>query len=209
MSIEKKVYKYARVSTTGQNEDRQVDGLKDIKGELVIDKYSGMMPFADRPSGKIIIDAVQKEKISELVVYDFDRLGRSVPDVLSTLELMKENQVTVTIHKIGMKSFVDGNYNPMFEFMSALMVLAAKMEYDRIKDRQSEGIAIAKAKGVYKLHAGKGKMTKEQFEKQHADIIELLGDGKSIRNIAKLVKKSVSTVQRVKKHLDTQIACSF
>jgi len=208
MSIEKKVYKYARVSTTGQNEDRQVDGLKDIKGELVVDKYSGMMPFAERPSGKIIIDAVRKDKISELVVYDFDRLGRSVPDVLNTLELMKENQVTVTIYKIGMKSYIDGHYNQMFDFMSALMVLAAKMEYDRIKDRQSEGIAIAKAKGVYKLHAGKGKMTKEQYEKQHADIIELLGDGKSIRNIAKLVKKSATTVQRVKKHIETQKAYS-
>lgn len=209
MNTDKRVYKYARVSTVGQNEDRQVDGLKDIKGELVIDKYSGMMPFAERPSGKLIIEAVRKNKISELVVYDFDRLGRSVPDVLSTLELMKENKIIVTIHKIGMKSYIDGNYNPMFDFMSALMVLAAKMEYDRIKDRQSEGIAIAKAKGVYKLHAGKGKMTKEQYEKQHADIIELLGDGKSIRNIAKLVKKSTTTVQRVKKHLDTQKACSF
>jgi DNA-binding NarL/FixJ family response regulator len=52
-------------------------------------------------------------------------------------------------------------------------------------------------------------MAKEQYEKQHADIIELISDGKSIRNIAKLVKKSTTTVQQVKKHIDTQKACSF
>ncbi|NOU60816.1 recombinase family protein [Marinifilum caeruleilacunae] len=208
MSTDKKVYKYARVSTIGQKEDRQVDGLKDVDGELVIDKHSGMVPFEERPAGKIILDAVEKGKISGLVVWNFDRLGRNVSDMLKTLEIMKDNEITVTIQKIGMKSYINGHYNQMFDFMSALMVLAARMEYDRIKERQAEGIAIAKAKGIYKLHAGKGKMTDEQFEKQHEDIIELLGDGKSIRNIAKLVKKSVSTVQRVKKHLDTQKAYS-
>ncbi|WP_421921160.1 recombinase family protein [Marinifilum sp.] len=206
--MEKNVYKYARVSTTGQNEERQVDGLKDVTGKLVIDKYSGMIPFAERPSGKIIMDAVNKGKISELVVYDFDRLGRSVPDVLQTLDVMKKNKVSVTIYKMSLKSFIDGKYNQIFDWISAVMVMASQMEYERIKERQAEGIAIAKAKGVYKLHAGKGKLTAEQFEKQHADIIELLNDGKSIRKIAKLVKKSPSTVQRVKKHLDTQKAYS-
>jgi DNA invertase Pin-like site-specific DNA recombinase len=202
--MEKKVYKYARVSTTGQNEERQVDGLKDVTGKLVIDKYSGMIPFAERPSGKIIMDAVEKGKISELVVYDFDRLGRSVPDVLQTLDVMKKNKVSVTIYRMSLKSFIDGKYNQIFDWISAVMVMSAQMEYERIKERQAEGIAIAKAKGIYKLHAGKGKMTAKQFEKQHADIIELLNDGKSIRKISKLVKKSPSTVQRVKKHLDTQ-----
>ena len=63
-----------------------------------------------------------------------------------------------------------------------------------------------KAKGVYQQHAGKGKMTVDQFLKQHADIIKLLQDGKSIRRIANIPKKSVSTVQRVKRFINLRVS---
>lgn len=95
----------------------------------------------------------------------------------------------------------------IFDLMTGILASLAEMEYNSNREAQRQGIAVAKIKGVYQKHAGKGKMNIEKYKEQHSDIIELLTDGKSIRNISKLVKKSVSTVMRVKKLIELKKVC--
>ena len=144
--MEKKIYKYTRVSTEEQNEARQVDGLLDYKGELLIDKISGKIPFADRPEGSKIMNAVSENSISELIVLDVDRLGRNTLDIMQTLQLMKDNKICVTVHRYGLKSFIDGKPNPTFELISNIMSTLAQIEIERTKERQKEGIAAEREK---------------------------------------------------------------
>ena len=98
---------------------------------------------------------------------------------------------------------IDGKENPAFNMVAAVLSQIAEMERNNIKERQAEGIAIAKAKGVYQNRATRGKVDKEKQLAKHSDIVELLNDGnKSIRRIASLTKKGISTVQRVKNILN-------
>jgi DNA invertase Pin-like site-specific DNA recombinase len=148
--MEKKIYKYTRISTTDQNEARQTEGLKNYKGELLIDKISGKIAFEDRAEGRKIIQAVNEDRILELIVYDVDRLGRNTLDIMKTLQLMKDRKICVTVHKYGLKSFVDDEFNPTFELITNIMSTLAQIELERIKERQTEGIKEAKKRGVYK-----------------------------------------------------------
>lgn len=199
MSIEKKAT-YVRVSTDGQNTDRQEEI---IQGKAYIEKISGRIPFAERKQGSRLLRDVANMKINYVVVEDVNRLGRNTFDILETINTLIKQDCTIEIVRHGLISKTDGKDNFFFTLMTGIMASLAEMDYLSNREAQRQGIEVAKAKGVYQLHAGKGKMTDEQFLKQHADIIELLKDGKSIRKIAALVKKSNSTVQRVKKFIST------
>ncbi|MBL4561372.1 MAG: recombinase family protein [Labilibaculum sp.] len=139
--------------------------------------------------------------INYIIVEDINRLGRDTFDVLETINTLIKQDCTIEIIRHNLISKTKGKDNLFFTLMTGIMASLAEMDYMSNREAQRQGIAVAKAKGIYQLHAGKGKMSDEKYLEQHSDVIELLNDGKSIRNISKLVKKSVSTVQRVKKFI--------
>jgi len=198
--MEKKIYKYARISTTEQNEARQIEALKDYKGEMLIDKISGKIPFADRPEGKKIIQAVHENSISELIVLDVDRLGRNTLDIMATLHFMKECKVCVTVHRYGLKSFVDGKTNPTFELITNIMSTLAQIEIERTKERQKEGIAQAKQRGVYKGRV-KGSKNKDSVSlvDKYPNVAACLEAKMSIDKTVAATGISRSTVKRIRK----------
>ena len=197
--MEKKIFKYARISTTEQNEARQVESLKDYPGELLIDKISGKIPFAERPEGKKIIQSVNEKSISELIVLDVDRLGRNTLDIMATLQLMKEHKICVTVHRYGLKSFVDGKTNPTFELISNIMSTLAQIEIERTKERQKEGIAQAKQRGAYKGRP-KGSKNKDNSSlvEKYPNVAACLEANMSIDKTVAATGVSRSTVKRVR-----------
>lgn len=198
--MEKKIYKYTRISTTEQNEVRQVEALKDYKGELLIDKISGKIPFADRPEGKRIIQAVNENSISELIVLDVDRLGRNTLDIMVTLQLMKGRKICVTVHRYGLKSFVDGKPNPTFELITNIMSTLAQIEIERTKERQEEGIAQAKKKGIYKgRKAGTKNKDSISLVGKYPNVKACLESNMSIDKTVSATGVSRSTVKRIRK----------
>lgn len=200
ISMVKKIYKYTRVSTFEQNEARQIDGLEKYKGELLIDKISGRIPFAERPEGKKIIQAVNEKLISELIVLEVDRLGRDLIDVLEVLKTMKENKVCVTVHSLGLKSLLHGKSNPTFDLISTFMAQMASTEYERIKERQKEGITQAKQRGIYKGRA-KGSRNKGSISlvTKYPNVAACLEANMSISKTVSATGVSESTVKRVRK----------
>lgn len=136
---------YKRVSTLDQNTDRQLDGVEvDVVFE---DKASGK--DTDRPQLQALLAGKWKPGTT-VIVHSFDRLARSLSDLEQIVTGLTARQINVEFIKEG-KTFKGGeSADPLDTLM--LQMLGAFAQYERalILERQREGIAKAKAKGVYK-----------------------------------------------------------
>jgi DNA invertase Pin-like site-specific DNA recombinase len=167
---------------------------------MLIDKISGQIPFADRPERKKIIQAVNENSISELIVLDVDRLGRNTLDIMVALQLMKGRKICVTVHRYGLKSFVDGKPNSTFELITNIMSALAQIEIERTKECQTEGIAQAKQKGVYKgRKAGAKNRDSITLVEKYPNVKACLQHGMSIDKTVSATGVSRSTVKRIRK----------
>lgn len=140
---------YIRVSTSDQNVDRQKELLKqhDIE-KFFIDKASGK--DFNRPGFKAMNAFVRTG--DTIIVSDWSRLGRSTIEVMSVIEDFNNKGINL----ISIKENIDSRTS---QGRFILTIIAAFNEMDRelIKERQAEGIEIAKRKGVY---TGRKKITK-------------------------------------------------
>lgn len=157
---------YVRVSSADQNVDRQLDGE-----QLTVtftDKASGKN--TDRPQLQALL-AGNWPKGSVVVVHSMDRLARSLSDLLRLVEDLTSRGLTVQFLKEG-KIFRGDSTDAMDKLM--LSMLGAFAEYERtlIRERQREGIAKAKERGVYR-----GRMQKIT---DTAIIAQMIADAKTL-----------------------------
>ena len=189
---------YIRVSTLEQNTDRQTE-----KGiNTYIDKVSGSMAFKTRPQAKKLLAEVEKGIVTEIQVHSIDRLGRNTLDIMQTIESLTEKGVNVISKKEGLQTIVEGKENPVAKMMIGILGTLSEFELTRIKERQAEGIAEAKKRGVYKTNGGnKPKESVEQFlsKTNNAKCYKLIKTGTSLRNSAKLAGVSLGTAQKISK----------
>lgn len=187
--------KYIRISTKEQKIDRQI--IDDCR--LYIDEVSGLIPFSNRPSAKRLLEDIMSGKVNHVVVHSIDRLGRDIIDIQNQLNWFIENKVQIFCENIQMNLLnPDGSINLIAKMIIDLLGSVASLEIEGIKERQNQGIRIAKAKGTYKGRKIGATMSKETYLKRHKDVISLLKDGLSINKISKLTCKSFVTVRRVK-----------
>lgn len=134
---------YVRVSTVEQHEERQEIALKEQAGveRIYTDKLSGKN--TDRPQLKKMIDFAREGDI--VYVSEFSRLARSTKDLLDIVQELKNKHVQV----ISLKENFDTS-TPAGELAMTLFAAIATFERKIMLERQKEGIAVAKAKGVYK-----------------------------------------------------------
>lgn len=182
---------YIRVSTIDQNTDRQLDGMTFDK--TFTDKLSGS--DTNRPQLIAMIEWVREGDVVH--VHSIDRLARSISDLLKIVADLNAKGVAVRFHKEDMT--FTGEDSPMQKLMLNMMGSFAQFEREVMKERQREGIAKAKEKGVYK---GRTKTIDD------AAILALLAEGKSIRAVAAELDVNPSTVQRAKKAATSEQAFS-
>jgi DNA invertase Pin-like site-specific DNA recombinase len=133
---------YVRVSTVEQNEGRQVEALKPHHiDKWYIDKCSGKN--TDRPQFKAMLDYIRDG--DTVFVEDFSRLSRSVADLLKILEDCKRKKIRL----VSLKENTDTS-TPTGELFVTIVAAINQFERANILERQAEGIALAKQKGVYK-----------------------------------------------------------
>src|SRR5690606_26522079 len=134
---------YIRVSTVDQSTERQLDGVQ--VDEVFEDKASGKS--AARPGLEALLKHARKG--DAVVVHSLDRLARNAEDLLRTVCLLTERGASVRFLKEHME-FTPSKSDPRSELM--LMMLAAFAQFERslIRERQAEGIALAKKAGKYK-----------------------------------------------------------
>lgn len=135
------IFGYVRVSTKEQNIERQTDALTSCD-KIFIDRVSGKS--ADRPE----LNAMKQQlRDGDTVrVKSVDRLARNTQDLLALLAEMTGKGVNVEF--IDNKMIFDNQ--PTSKFMITLLGAVAELERSFIRQRQSEGIDIAKQKGRYK-----------------------------------------------------------
>jgi len=133
---------YVRVSTVDQNTDRQLDGIE--LDEVFTDRASGK--DTERPQLQAMLKHVRKG--DELVVHSMDRLARSLVDLRRTVDDLTARGVRVRFVKEGL-TFGDTS-DPCATLMLSIMGAVAEFERSLLLERQREGIAIAKTKGVYR-----------------------------------------------------------
>ena len=135
---------YIRVSTIDQNTSRQEEQLQGFKlDEVFTDKASGK--DTDRPQLQAALKHLRKG--DTLVVHSMDRLARNLDDLRAVVKQLTDAGVAVQFVKEAMT--FTGEDSPMSKLMLSVMGAFAEFERSLIRERQREGIAIAKTKGVY------------------------------------------------------------
>lgn len=145
------IYGYIRVSSKNQNEDRQLIALNEVGVErknIYLDKRSGK--DFDRPQYKKLLRKLKKDDL--LYIKSIDRLGRNYEEILQQWRVLtKEKGIDIVVLDMPLLDTRRGK-DLMGTFLSdiVLQVLSFVAENERtnIKQRQAEGIAAAKAKGV-------------------------------------------------------------
>lgn len=189
--------RYNRISTANQNIERQL--AKQNPGEVLFnDVVSGSIAFAERLRGKELISDIEAGKISYVVVSSIDRLGRNLFDIVNTLEFFNNNGVTLRVDNLGLESMVLGKVNPTFNLIISVMANVAQMERETLLERQREGIAIAKTKGIYKGRVRGSVESDDEVMAKYKNVVKHLKSGQSLRNTAKLSGVALGTVQKVK-----------
>ena len=132
---------YVRVSTKLQNTERQLNGLPlDI---VFTDKASGK--DTNRPKLTELLNYVRDGDI--VYVHCMDRLARNLDDLRRIIKTITGKQAQVCFIKEGLE--FTSSKSPMSNLMLSLMGAFAEFEHGLIRERQLEGIAKAKERGVY------------------------------------------------------------
>lgn len=155
---------YARVSTVDQNEARQMEALREEGVEMIyMDKKSGK--DFNRPEYQKMIVSLKKGDV--LVVHSIDRLGRNYEEIIAEWrKITKEIEADIIVQDMPLLNTTqnkDLTGTLIADIVLQLLSYVAQRERENIRQRQKEGIAIAKAQGKYKGRAKK-EINKELFD---------------------------------------------
>ena len=144
---------YIRISTEDQNTARQEVLMQQLGvDEVFVDKLSGKN--TDRPELKRLLAYVRRG--DTVVVESISRFARNTRDLLDLMEELSEKEVAF----VSQKEAIDTT-TPTGKFMLTVFGAVAELEREYILQRQREGIAVAKANGVYK---GRKPITRPNFD---------------------------------------------
>lgn len=133
---------YIQVSTLDQNPDRQLEGVQVSK--LFIDKASGK--DTQRPQLDALLSYVREG--DTLVVHSMDRLARNLDDLRRMVRQLTGQGVRIEFIKESLA--FTGEDSPMANLLLSVMGAFAEFERALIRERQREGISLAKLRGVYR-----------------------------------------------------------
>lgn len=173
---------YKRVSSTDQNEDRQLDGI--TLDKIYTDKMTGSI--RERPQLDALIDYARDGDV--IHVHSIDRLARDLRHLQEIVQALVSNGVTVKFHSECLT--FNGEDNAMNTLLLHVMGAFAQFERTLIRSRQREGQALAKAKGK---HIGRPKLDYTKKDKA----IDLLDQGHTITHIAKAIGLSRPSIRKL------------
>lgn len=185
--MSKKIFSYIRISSKHQNVSRQLKEMQDLKideRDTFIDKASGK--DFDRPQYKALVQCLREGDL--LYIKSIDRLGRNskqikkeweyiTQEIKADIKVIDMELLDTTIHKDTLGTFVS-------ELVLQVLSFVAEQERENTNQRQSEGIAIAKANG---MHLGRPKMNLETLNKGQTTALET--------NYSKWKNKEITGVQ--------------
>ncbi|OYW67785.1 MAG: transposon DNA-invertase [Aerococcus viridans] len=195
---------YARVSTTDQNLDRQIEALEQAGAEKI---------FQEKMSGKSMTERLELQKALQfirekdtLIVESLDRLGRNYDDIVQTVQKLDQKEVGLIVLNLPIlnQEMGDPNLQKLIRNMIVqLLSWTAQNEREEIKRKQRQGIEIAKRKGHYK-----GRPVKYSAEAKNPRdrmiyhvIVNKLKQEEPIKKIAEETGVTRDTVYRIKNEI--------
>ncbi|MCH4983765.1 recombinase family protein [Macrococcus sp. PK] len=196
---------YARVSSSSQNLDRQIEILKENGCEKIFTEKVSGKNIKDRPVFNEALNYIREKDI--FIVESLDRLGRNYNEVIETINTLKKKDVQLIITSLPIMQEIIGN-ELMDRFVKDLIIqiLAMISEQERAesKRRQAQGIALAKKRGAFKGKPLIYSPTSRDLQKRtiYFKIVDELKEGLPISQIARRNAVTRTTVYRIKKSLN-------
>lgn len=196
---------YARVSTAGQDYDRQLAELKQYADRMGYDvvktfseKISGAKKVEERQAMTELLNYIEVNKVDKVLIYECSRLSRRAVDFLSIIEILNEKKISLYIHQNGLETLLpNGEINPIATLVLGILAQFNSMERSLIRSRMGSGY------NNYRNHGGTVgrktgyRKTSEQMKEEYAEEIRLLKKGYSLRNISKITTTSVNTLRKL------------
>lgn len=206
--METKAVIYARVSSENDRQDtsRQIEDLKRYANQQnmeIVNIYEEHISGAKKNEERVVLseclEYCRNNSVEYLLLSELSRLGRSTLQVLKSLEILHESNVSVYIQNLGLYTLQkDGKVNPIVSILITILAEMSNIERSNIEYRLNSGRKNYIMNGG-KLGRKKGSIkTEEKMKDEYKETIILLKKGYSIRNIAKLQGIGISTVQRIK-----------
>jgi DNA invertase Pin-like site-specific DNA recombinase len=203
----KKVVIYSRVSTNIQDNKRQIEELTNYSNSLNYDLkcvfqeiVSGAKKNEERTELMEMLNFVKTNNIDKVLCWELSRLGRNTIEVLKTIELFNENKISLYIKNYNIETLTENKeINPLSQFMIQILSSVSSMERSQIRQRVKSGYEVFRSNGG-KVGRKEGfKKSDDKILEENRDVIKLLKQGYSVRNIMKITSKSSGTIQKVNK----------
>ena len=206
-----KVAILARVSTQGQDYERQVVELTDycqrMNWEVVkvfANKVSGASKLADREEITTLVEYVKEHRLNRVVCLSIDRLGRNTLEALKVINYLNENGVSLHIKNYNLNTLnPDGKVNPVASLICTILLEIASMERLTIKERMASGrdlyISKCRREGVKMGRPSTYRKSDDAYKNQYQKEIGLLRKGISLRNVHAITGTSIGTLQKIKR----------
>lgn len=196
---------YARVSTSAQDYERQLDELRSYSkrmGYEVVkefsEKISGAKKVEEREALTDLLDYVRNNEVDKVLIYECSRLSRRAVDFLTVIEQLTEQGVSVYIHQNGLETLQpDGKPNPIAQMVLGILAQFNSMERGLIRSRMESGYKHYRSCGGVVGRKKGYKKTDEQMKTQYAEELRLLRKGYSLANVRKLTGTAVNTLRKV------------
>ena len=202
-----KVVIYARVSTQGQDYERQLAELRDyaqkMQYEVVMEfceKVSGAKTVAERQALTELLLFVESNKVDKVLIYECSRLSRRAIDFLTVIENLTAKKISVYILQNGLETLLpNGQPNPIAQLVMGILAQFNSMERSLIRSRMESGYNHYRAVGGKVGRKNGYRKSDEAMKEQYQEEIKLLRKRLSLNNIYRITGTSPNTLQKVKK----------
>lgn len=196
---------YARVSTAGQDYDRQLAELRQYADRMGYDvvktfseKISGAKKVEERQAMTELLNYVEVNNVDKVLIYECSRLSRRAVDFLSIIETFNEKKISLYIHQNGLETLLpNGKINPIATLVLGILAQFNSMERGLIRSRMESGYNNYRNNGGLVGRKTGYRKTNEQMILEYAEEIKLLKKGYSLRNISKITHTSVNTLRKL------------
>lgn len=197
---------YARVSTQGQEYDRQLSELReyaDRMGYEVVkefsEKVSGAKKVEERAALVKLLSYVEDHHVDKVLIYECSRLSRRAVDFLSVIDTLTNLKISVYIHQNGLETLLpNGTPNPIAQLVLGILAQFNSMERSLIRSRMESGYNHYRSLGGQVGRKVGYRKSDDQMKVQYQNEIKLLRKGLSLRNVNAITHTSINTLRIIK-----------
>lgn len=202
----KKVVIYTRVSTQGQEYERQLAELRDYAARMnyevveeFSEKVSGAKRVEEREALMSLLRYVEANKVDKVLIYECSRLSRRAVDFLTVIEHLSSLKVSVYILQNGLETLMeDGSVNPIASLVLGIIGQFNSLERSLIRSRMESGYKHYRQQGGQVGRKVGYKKSDDDMRQQYSKEIQLLKKGISLRNIQAITNTSINTLRKLK-----------